>query len=622
MDELKKVAKAIKGKGKKNKWCYRLTSLCLGYSLAFAAGNFLMFNFDTAILFAGLMVGAMCVSKSLLKNMFLLDGAWNMLIDRGCDLASVIGKPYKTANMGKRLALLGTLLGGYSGVVKVVDNSGRVNHYGGVFENTVLTVAVIILTFWIPQLILLINKATAKRFATKHPDMVASYADSLQAECAGDVAKAKQLMKLGHVSGTMATSVAAAMIAVSVVGNLYAFLDVKGTVKEKMAEKEYLAQLEEEARLQEEANNVALSESEEAETEAEEEQGNPNGTGFYVTPECLEVYLAYISSGEAATDYNRWQNKRFEDWQMVSREPSHFSICGMHSGEPYLLLSSDFFEMRGDSILFAERSSTDPNSCSIVTDWEINTYCDLSDKQFLVADDLYIYNGEKEKNAKFVLHRQMVYAETEYEEDMVDFLYYDTDFAGNLNHSKNDYNVKRGVMFDELLEITWFSMDDLDAARAYYERYATPEEGADVSTETVYNRDDYYTVGTPLVYFDYIGEGRFTINEYTYDGVTTTSYKFYDLPEDFNWDKTNPHIENPYIVRDGAAASDYYDYIFENEAGELVCISVTEFHDFNEGCFVEIAYETDETIIVNKYNRQSGASCETVADVLNHLRAN
>ena len=70
----------------------------------------------------------------------------------------------------------------------------------------------------------------------------------------------------------------------------------------------------------------------------------------------------------------------------------------------------------------------------------------------------------------------MVYVETEYEENMVEFLCYDSDYAGNVNNSDNDYNVKRGVGSGELLEIKWFSINDIDSARVYYEQFATSEE--------------------------------------------------------------------------------------------------------------------------------------------------
>lgn len=627
MEEYTKVAAVINGKNKKNKLCYRLLTLCMGYAIAFAAGNFLMFNFDALLLFAVLMVVMMSVSKKLLRNMFLLERAWNMLIDKGYDLTGIIGRPYKTANMGKRLAFLGTLLGGFGGVVMVANNSGRENMYGEVFENVVLTGAVIIFTFWIPQLALLINKFAAKRFATKNPEMVASYAEALLAESNGDVATAKKLVKLNHVSGVSATRVATVLIVVSVIGNLYAIFDVKGTIKESIAEKEYAAQMEEEARLAEEAERdqaeavqTMTNESEGQETEEEEEKVNPNGKGFYVTPECLEVYLNYISSGTAATDYNKWQNKRFEDWQRVSRQPTHFSICGMHSGEPYLLLGADFGGVSGDSILFAERSNNAPDSCSIVTDWDIMSYCDLSDRQFLIADKMYIYNGEKEKNAKFVLHRKMAYVETEYEDNMIDFLYYDTDSAGNLNHSKNEYNVERGVWVGELLEIKWFSINDIDAARAYYQQYATPEEDTSASTGPVYNRDDYYVPGSPLVYFDYIEGGQFTVRENAVEGYNPeTYYEFSDLPQDFDWNKAVPHIDTPYIVRDGAAASDYCAYIFENEEGKLVCISVSELHDFEEGYLLIISYITNEESVATRYNNRYGTSCKTLRDIVDDM---
>lgn len=637
MDGIAKLANIIKKKSQKNKWGYRLVALCLGYSAAFVLGNVFRFNFDTSLLFAGIMLVSMGASKRLLKNMFLLDGAWNMLIDKGYDLAGIIGKTYKTANMGKRLAFLGSLLGGYSGIVMVTDNSGRVGYYTETFENVVLTGAVIVFTFWIPQLVLLINKFTAKRYATKNPDTAASYAEALYAESIGEVAKARHLIKVGHIPGAVATRAATMIVGISVIGNLYAALDVKGMIKTAIAEKEYATQMEEEAMLAEvewteiEEDEIAQEEAEMAQAEAdttgnsgetesmeEEKVGNPNGNGFYVTSDCLEAYLAYISSGTVAADYYSWQTKRFEDWERFEREPTHFAICGMHSGEPYLLLGAKRGGIGGDSILFAERKSSDPNTCYIATDWDIRTYGDLSNRQFLGADELYIYNGEKEKNAKFVLHRSMIYVETEMEEDMVNFFYYDTDFAGNINESKNSYNVKRGIWLGELLEIKWFDINDIDAARAYFAQYATSEEVTAAPATPAYNRADYYVPGSPLIYFDYIEEGEFTVNESHVEGYNpVTYYKFNNLPADFDWNKAVPHIEPSYIVRDGASATDYFHYIFVNEEGKMVCITVVEFHDSEEGCSLTISYETNEVFITNKYNMRYGTSCETLMDIVN-----
>ena len=477
-------------------------------------------------------------------------------------------------------------------------------------DNIVITCLVFAITFWVPQLFLLINKGISKHDVAKNSGKLDSYINSIRLECAGDIAKAKDILKNGRIQGTISTGTVAIILTVGILGSVYAFADFNGKIANFIEKKETVAQLEKEEAEKVEQSASNILEGEEVTTETSETV-DAIETGFYVTPDCLEAYLEYISSGKAASDYSMWQSRRYASWQNFSTEPTKFALAGMHSKMPYLLLGANGSE----SILFAEKEKNS-NDCYIATDWEIDSYLDLSDRQFLSNDKLYIYDGTKEGATKFVLHRTMVYTETEMEEDMVNFLNYDATYAGNINESNNGYNVKRGVHLGELLEIKWFDIDDIDGAREYFQQYSSPAEGNEEEEVVVYNRDDYYVPGSPLVYFDYIDEGEFWLEE----SAGITYYNFAKLPEDFNTYNFTPKVDNYAVSIDGASTSNYWYYVFENNEGNLVSINVsycmnTDLEDLYY--VLQINFCPEDTAVF-RYNYANGTDCQSLQDVWNH----
>lgn len=282
-----------------------------------------------------------------------------------------------------------------------------------------------------------------------------------------------------------------------------------------------------------ESNKQEEQDTEELEnTEESENAYNINGRGFSIGQDCLNVYLDYIGWG-AEDDYKLTDIKENEIdeywWEEVGDKFAYFSIAGMCDGEPCLLLSSTNDQNHcGDEIYFITYTPMDTSGegidqIHIQGNGDIMSF-DMMPNISVEKSTIYVCTDSYTNDVQFM-----------YEEDVVHYLEGTGDKSSTyynifLNYGKLTTKDTGSRDFQKLIDeghlapIKWFSKDQVDEARAYYQQYVR-ENASDEPTETV-NRADYFNGNTPLQYIEYFDEGvlevtdDWGITKYTFTGLS------------------------------------------------------------------------------------------------------
>lgn len=584
----------------KRKWnrlglCYRLNTFALGMSMSMIfSGGILKDNSKLALLFLCVMVGAIISTGKFLKEIYVLDVAQNYLASKYVDFGTV-GKTKSAALVfGKTLALAGNVMGAYIGAF-LAPIPSDMQRFRNISECGLNMVAGVVTTAWIAFLLIAIRQAMAKRYAKKHFDKVCDMAEAIEEEAFGDVERAKEIRKARHVPGAHSMQIGYVTVALCLVGNftiIQPLLPAIGSKQETIAENS--SSMGNEGK--EETDPVEIGEVQEsaeaientADEVPEELNADPNGYGFSIGQDCLNVYLEYVSSGMAAYDYDIQETEALGG--DFGHQLGYFSIAGMADEEPFLLLSSVSGNGCGDEIYFVTYTPEDFSGEGIDQthmqgSWGIES-CDLwSFSQWPVIDTMYVCTTGKLEGQKFIRRQEVEYANIEGHDVYVTSLNYRN---GNMMNSDTSMNFEERLAAGDIAEIKWFAVNEIEQAREYYQQYVR-EEGYDGPVENA-NRDDYYNDSTPLKYFEYVSDGVFEVLE---DEDGDTLYRFSCLDTEAVNKLYDQKIDNALELWAGSDSQDVKYYFIENADGSWTYVRRHWTID-EHGEIVTISYETNE----------------------------
>lgn len=351
-------------------------------------------------------------------------------------------------------------------------------------------------------------------------------------------------------------------------------------------------------------------------TEQEEDDYNPNGYGFSIGQDCLKVYLDYVSDGRAEDDYKIQEDKNVgEGW---GHKLAYFSIAGMAGDEPFLLLSSASGNGCGDETYFVTYTPYDYSGEGIDQihmqgNWDIENSDMWSMSQHPVINTLYVYTSGRVEYREFVFRLEVEYSGQEGRDvlGMQELKYR----KGKMTNSKTSLNFEEMLETREIAEIKWFSIDEIEEARAYYQQYVR-EEVYDGPVESA-NRDDYFNDSTVLKYFDYISEGVFEVSE---DADGDKEYRFSCLEFEQALEIMQSDVDNALTFTAGSDSQNIDYYLLENDDGSWTYIKRHWCRD-GYGDIITYSYETNESQIVFWYN-QRGAfeSVDSIETVIKELK--
>ena len=371
----------------------------------------------------------------------------------------------------------------------------------------------------------------------------------------------------------------------------------------------------------------STEQSPEQNTEPEEDDYNPNGYGFSIGQDCLNVYLTYVSDGQAEWDYERAEKAN------VGNEYGHkfayFSIAGMAGDEPFLLLSSTNGNRCGDETYFVTYTPYDYSGEGIEQthmqgNYEFGCYDNLSMRQVDEVNTIYVWASNPMTEARFIQRVDMRYNNDydgtntyDYEGSELSCNEKGRTYSRDVGHKPSYYEEK--LASGELVEIRWFSVEQIEEARAYYQQYVR-EEIYDGPVESA-NREDYFNDNTVLKYFDYISEGVFEITE---DADGDKEYRFSCLEFKKALEIMRADVAGALTFTAGSASQDVDYYLLENADGSWVYIKRHWCSD-GYGDIITYSYETNENQIIFWFN-QSGYAWEydtnvtTVTEIIERLK--
>ena len=365
-------------------------------------------------------------------------------------------------------------------------------------------------------------------------------------------------------------------------------------------------------------------------TEEEKDDYNPNGYGFSIGQDCLNVYLSYVSGKMAEWDYERAIKEDGRDH--LAHKMAYFSIAGVAGEEPFLLLSSINGADCGDETYFVTYTPYDYSGEGIEQthmqgNYDFGSFDNLSMRQYPDVNTIYVWASNPKTSARFIRRVDMCH-NVDYEDNSKDiYTYSGTELSCNekgrtytrdVGYEPDYYEEK--LASGELMEIKWFSMSQIEEARAYYQQYVR-EEVYDGPLESA-NRDDYFNDSTVLKYFDYISEGVFEVTE---DDDGDTEYRFSCLEFKKALEIMRSDVENALTFTAGSDSQNVDYYLLENADGSWIYIKRHWCSD-EYGDIITYSYETNEKEVVFWYN-QTGEAWEydtmatTVAEIIERLRA-
>jgi len=199
----------------------------------------------------------------------------------------------------------------------------------------------------------------------------------------------------------------------------------------------------------------------------------------------------------------------------------YFSICAMDkvTKEPFLLLSStNNNDYCGDEIYFCRYNGKSRAGEGIPEVGCLGNFDIMLDEMYGMGhmwaekNTLYVYTKKPGVNdyysCPFIHREDLYYASAEEYEYTLENVGPDGK-KGNSGYSVE--RVEEMLANGELAHIQWFSIEDIDSARAYYQEYV--HGYIYTGSGTVANRDDYYNDTTPLKYIPYIESGVFALDE-------------------------------------------------------------------------------------------------------------
>lgn len=452
--KVKSVKTYLKRRWTKLGLCYRLCALALGMSMSLIfSGGVLRNNPKLALMFFCVMIGAIISAGKQLKEIYVLDEAQNCFTSKYGDFGQAEKGRKSALAFGKRLTLIGNVLGGYVGAF-LAPIVSKEQQYIGISERLVDMVTGIITTAWIAVLLIAICQFFDKRYAKKHVDKAESMADVILEETSGDAQRAKEMRKVRRMPGRYGMQIGCATIALCLVGN---YLIIRPSLQEKENKQvsTVIENLVNENEKKEDTGKVENTEDTATEghkEEQEKETVNPNGYGFSIGQDCLNVYLEYIAGGLAASEYEIEEVKNVGgDW---GHHLGYFSIAGMAGDEPFLLLSSTIGNGCGDEVYFVTYTPSfagvGNGQAYMQGNWGIENCDSWSLKQFPVIDTLYVCTSGKNETQQFIHRQEVEYADKEGHDIYTEALIYDD---GDMTNSKKTVDFDKALSEGTIAEI-------------------------------------------------------------------------------------------------------------------------------------------------------------------------
>lgn len=344
----------------------------------------------------------------------------------------------------------------------------------------------------------------------------------------------------------------------------------------------------------------------EAESE-KEELPNPNGKGFSMSQKCLDDYLNFVASGNAYKMYAEEDIKENqiteEMWEEKGERFKYFSIAGMHDGEPLLLLSStNVTNECGDEtyfIVYRPDTGEYVPGIEMLGNFKITSY-DYMWRMGVYNTSLYVCTSEWVSDAQFIYHETTGYIDPDTGEEHKSETAYTIerkeakDF-GCVEETYTKNNCESWLKKGRLAEIKWFSAEQVEEARAYYQPYVRTYEGP----QDIANRADYFNDSTVLKYYEYFDDGVMEVKEEN----GQTKFVFSCLNEDKAGDLAFNKIPNSIQLMGGSDHTSVVYDIIVKEDGSWTAIR-KEMWKEEFGYVVTVVEETDEEKIVSFYRYQ------------------
>lgn len=590
---------------------YRLGTFNLGMALAMLIiGGVVRERAHFRIIFLVAMVSAILSIGKILKEIYLMDEAQNYISTVYMDFGPIEKKRLSALLFGKSLSLVGNWVGCFAAVflVPTKDLADRIN--ATVMSLFLEMISAILLTSWIAFVIIAFQQILAKCYVKKHKNKSRNMAESLEEEALGNLDRAKEIRESRRVPRSFGMQIGYATLAICVLGN---FLIIPPLLP-KMEKKEVLiaenesdkkSEVEEElndSNSVEDTGNIVVGENVE-----DEEDYNPNGYGFSIGQDCLNVYLDYVKYAEG--DYEIAERENGGDYEY--HRLAYFSIAGMAGDEPFLLLSSIDGNRCGDETYFVTYTPYDYSGEGIEQthmqgNFEFGS-CDFySMRQTDVINTIYVWASNPKTGGRFI-HREDTLYFVDYDDSSQDVWDYSGDEVycnekGKIRYSGRSDNpqfFEEKLASGELMEIKWFSIDQIEEAREYYQQYVR-EEVYDGPVETA-NRDDYYNENTVLKYFDYISDGVFTV---TKDEDGDEEYTFSCLDADYAYDIAGKDVDNALKFTASSDSQTVWYFLIENADGSRTYIKGHIGRD-EHGYALTYSYDTNEEEVVFWFNHSS-----------------
>lgn len=620
----------------KKKWAglglwYRLCTFSLGMSIPmFVVGGFVRNEFLVSAIFFAVMLGAFISVGKMLKEIYLIDGAQKYMAAHYTDFGQVERTRKSVVCLGKTLSIVGNWFGSFvTSLLISIGDSGQIMNRTFVekFANNIVeTISISLLTGWLGFSFVLICQLVSMGKAKKM-DKVLEAEEAIIEEAMCKTVRVPDGYRPKTVPGAVGMKIGYAVVGLGVVGNL---VMVQPLLPEIESKQEQLVKNDEdnedeiEDKVQEETYFTQEGYIEESENEMEEvDDYNPNGYGFSIGQDCLNVYLDYVKYAE--DDYETAEKKNggfYEEHRLA-----YFSIAGMAGDEPFLLLSSTTGNGCGDETYFVTYTPYDYSGEGIEQihmqgDFEFGLSCDYySMRQSDVVNTIYVWASNPKTGSRFI-HREDTLYVIDYDDSSQDEWDYSGDEVycnekGTIRCSTN-YNTpayfEEKLASGELMEIKWFSINQIEEAREYYQQYVR-EEVYDGPVETE-NRKDYFNDNTVLKYVEYISEGVFEVVEED-DG--DIAYRFSCLTDEAADAISYKGLENALTFQGYSDSQSVNFYFFENTDGSWTCVKMRSYHD-KYGQIYTYNYETSENSIINWYSTNSGEVFDTVEEVIQDIK--
>lgn len=536
----------------------------------------------------------------MLNEIYYMDAVEEALKETNNGVRLTKKKAKNVVRFAKIFSILGSTIAAYAGIALMVLNDSefywkyRHNLYNMVTFSIFLTV-------WIPFIMIVIGKFIMKRRPAKHQEKVAALVQEITAAAEGSMdgvnapqqkgaSRFKQMPVL-----QMVTAVACMVGVMPLVLPLLPTVDKELENAEIIAEGEYLPEMS--------GADEAADTSEKSEEDWYND-ANSNGYKFSISEGCLEAYLAYVQSEEAKYSFRKVQENK-ESYGFAGgatdTELSYFAIAGMEKREPFLILASTNEANVSDELAFYGYT----DSCEVYYNGSFEQDYDmLSMSQSMLVNDLYVFCVEKKDGIKFYEETELVShnnLEAGESHSNIFWQYYYQDGAyieGKQWDEREACMVKALEQRHEIARVKWFSIDETDAARAYFSQFI--KEG-EVGIKAGPEREAYYS-STILQYMPYVDTGYFEVMEFDFG---TTEYRVGGLTHEQAYTAFVPKVSWVAEFDGGsAAATDSRINIFMTEDGTYRALKRIVYEEIEEsGSYMLVVYElTDEEAIVQQYN--------------------